>query len=431
MKMKFLIFIIMALMFVACSKSDKSDKTKVRIAFDQKSIQKIMAMRNAKSSDKNFGLPDPYDVSEFDCWAVFVTYPELPPINSCEEEGTTNQVARPDMVLGLVPFPDGTLEADVLVGHGRLFQIIGFDSELDHCPPLDTNFGNLESSFSSPFIIGETVKDVWPGEQFVNISVSYTPGGSVKVGECVGPAFNFGEMFHPAMDVPGCRLWIDTIKFFSMKTDAATCDGEVFDGNTVGCWLDDRPGSITNFLNTNVASQPTYSATAATDKGMMLFDGANDYFYPMTDTMKPYESGTLFMVFRLGSVGATKTLMGTYGPAFDNKLHVGSTGELSASHGGSNIFISTPVLAAGVNYLATMRWDGTALDLFLDGTYTASGTATATSYTFDYYIGAKNNSGTASEFSDVVLGEILLYDHWLGEYERTKVEDFLKSAWGI
>jgi len=118
-----------------------------------------------------WGLDDPTSLAEIDCFAVFVTGPELPL--------SSNKCASRD---GSVDFPVGlwvggfqpgaSIELAVPAGSGRKVSIVGMKSAT---ATACHDFKSLPLDFlkhSRPMVLGSSVLDLAPGEASVAISIS-------------------------------------------------------------------------------------------------------------------------------------------------------------------------------------------------------------------------------------------------------------------
>jgi hypothetical protein len=189
--------VLLASLLISCSKKKSSTETLVTFEFRGKS-----SAISIKSNKAFRYEDDPTTVSDYYCFGIFVTYPELPPINQCEKYDNTTQIAaRPDAMVGLVAKNAGTAQVSlpVQVGTGRLFQVIAFASPNGYCPNLFTDFEQNKDNLSRGFIVGSAVRDVGYSPMTVNISIDPTISNHIKLGDCSGPMMNWSSSQCPSL----------------------------------------------------------------------------------------------------------------------------------------------------------------------------------------------------------------------------------------
>lgn len=190
---KALILFIVIVSF-ACSKSNNQLQT-ARVSFAFNDLRSHKSNDSFKSISGLSALPTTF--SDFNCYAVMATFPELQAINQCYDI-SSNPILRPDMMVGMAGFPSGVLGMDVKVGLNRKFTVIGWKWDGGGlCPPVFSDHQSFGTDLSEPYVLGEiTGVNIAPSPVSQPIVINVQDRGSVanytQVGECDGPMFNWG-----------------------------------------------------------------------------------------------------------------------------------------------------------------------------------------------------------------------------------------------
>ncbi len=172
----------MVLFFFTSCGTERDPIQKIKVGF------KIPQLGNQKEFDTT---QNPTNLSGFNCVLVFITYPDRAGGTCTDANGVT--LAKPFDMVGMVPRPGGYLEAEVDVGPGRVFQLVGFNADLANlggrCPSVFNDFTNIEIHLSEPFIISQIRADIFPvASQEIIFNSSFDV--NKKIYDCTGPLFD-------------------------------------------------------------------------------------------------------------------------------------------------------------------------------------------------------------------------------------------------
>lgn len=97
-------------------------------------------------------------------------------------------------------------------------------------------------------------------------------------------------------------LWLDGADAGTLY-DADTGGSLVANNGTVGRW-EDKSGNTRNALQTTAGSRPTYIATGLNSKGVLSFDGDDDFMNVTTSIFQSIGAFQLFWIFSREGAGA-------------------------------------------------------------------------------------------------------------------------------
>ncbi|MBF0359892.1 MAG: hypothetical protein HQK49_02720 [Oligoflexia bacterium] len=200
MRGKFFAFIFVFIFILAsCSKYDR-DESYVNIVIKVPSAITNYTKNISEDSDANLYNIEPKEVtvssvSDYNCFAVFITYPERQPDSQCtSSQGVV--LVRPHQFIGFVE-RNSTLNTQVLVGQGRIFDLMAIKSIMGRCP--DPMRGDMDGDanknlISRPELIGRTVQDIPASitEQSVTLWGSFAERKSIS--DCNGRLFQWQAM---------------------------------------------------------------------------------------------------------------------------------------------------------------------------------------------------------------------------------------------
>lgn len=252
-------------------------------------------------------------------------------------------------------------------------------------------------------------------------------------------------------------LWLDASDASTLYTDSGLTTLVGADGDPVGGWMD-KSGNAKNALQSNGTNKPAYRTAVKNGKPIIRFDGTNDSlsFAASTAYFKFLHAsqGTVFLVFQTNpSISNPNTLytlldnsaLGTnvgYGLYYEDRSSQ-SRNNTIGSVGGSLATYNFSVTAAN-DQVPTGTWkcatnklkgqDATAsnrsrfyINASLDSTVNSlTGTNTANS-TYNLMIG----SGQSSFYLNGDIAEILIFSSALEDTDRSSVENYLNTKWGI
>ena len=138
-------------------------------------------MSQSVSSQSNFALPDPTQLSDLDCFGIFVGA-EDSGLNSKQCKDTSgNTMFKFGLMRGLAA-PGQKISIDVPSGPRRSIYIMGLASN-GACEQISEANSDLNSAnYSAPFLLGSSTKDLAPGPSTMSLSVSFDP--LKKVDDC-------------------------------------------------------------------------------------------------------------------------------------------------------------------------------------------------------------------------------------------------------
>lgn len=232
--------------------------------------------------------------------------------------------------------------------------------------------------------------------------------------------------------IDNIRLWLDASESSRVFSDAG-CTTNVTNGGNVLCWQD-RSGR--NYLAKSSSGTPIWQADGA--RNIITFTNDSLQIDGST-TGAPFTSGNtvseldVFAVMKSASSVETGYLF--HHPAGnDLSAHVPWSGNVEFSHDtGANGTISA---AWGANTTNYFMWNfvsdnpGAYQGIYRDMTLVTSD-ATASTLTIgteNFYIGAQNGS---SNFQNMNLGALLMFDKRLTADQRHMVRAYLRNRWGL
>ncbi|MBF0297784.1 MAG: hypothetical protein HQK51_03640 [Oligoflexia bacterium] len=176
--------------------STSNDNMSVDENLREKSVEDSFSQDNYADNDNDNDISTKEVIAtsaaDYNCFAVFVTYPELPQENQCiNPQGVI--IVRPNQFIGFVE-RGNTISTMVKVGAGRAFHLMALKSTMGRCPNPAT--GDMDgdankSLMSNPEIIGSQVQDIPANltEQTVTLWGSFADRKVIK--DCSGPLFQF------------------------------------------------------------------------------------------------------------------------------------------------------------------------------------------------------------------------------------------------
>lgn len=234
--------------------------------------------------------------------------------------------------------------------------------------------------------------------------------------------------------VDGLVLWLRA------DANAQTSGVASTNGQAVDTWSTCE-GNLNAFLQSTAAKKPTYVASGINSQPSISFDGG-DILTCATSILNS-QSGTVFVVFRPGTLGQERTLLSQargeagayislYGCLSAANEKIGQDGDVGGSIRGS-----TTVLTA-TNYCAKFESSGSALSFELNGnneTETVVSGSNAGQWFGDYST-TKTSVGGVAYTSDVLLfsgqiAEIIAYSTPVSAGDLTTLEAYFNSRYGI
>ena len=176
---------------ISCSKKNPTE-SKVKIQFDQSYFtnSSVPLAKNSASnaSDNhdgpNWGLQDPTNLSQINCWGVFVGGPESSLQKSRCTNFNDNEFIQFGPRAGFFPI-NGEGEVFVPAGSGRKIWLAGMASANGQCElGFDTNADVNAANYSNPFIVGYTEVDLVKAEEQVAIFLQNSFIDARKLKDC-------------------------------------------------------------------------------------------------------------------------------------------------------------------------------------------------------------------------------------------------------
>ena len=200
----------------------------------------------------------------------------------------------------------------------------------------------------------------------------------------------------------------------------------------------DQSGNAQDATQSSGANQPSYSATALAGKPGVVFDGTSKWLEIADSvTLRPSVWTLVIVCSRSAYVGYANVVSKVTNATWNDGFAVGNGNGTATDEvrGWSNAYASTFVsTTTGLNTarILTMRFDGTNLKLWKNGTAIGSIGASFTASTNKLYIGAGSNTGgVAGYFWSGAVGEVIL----LGEAPNDTDVDALNAGvnryWGL
>jgi hypothetical protein len=251
--------------------------------------------------------------------------------------------------------------------------------------------------------------------------------------------------FSPS-SVSGLQLWLDASDASTLFT--ATTGGSLVaaDGG-VARW-EDKSGNARHFTQSTSGSRPLRKTSQQNGKDTLLFDGTND-FLSGGDYLDVNTGGiTAFVVHKRNATGTTHELLTK---ADNNGLgwffrHI-SADKLSAylqqtvadasSRASANTVTASSYIvavmwfAAGAFQSIAYSRNGTALAMANAVSEGGSGAQTPPNTNGVMLIGAQVYAGLYYNHANANIAEIIIYDTALSDANRSAVESYLMSKWGI
>lgn len=128
-----------------------------------------------------FALSDPADMNEISCYGVFIGGPVSEPAlnaSSCQSSAGA-EIARFGIVAGLFP---KNASVDLYVPSGPSRRIYVFGMKSSGACEMGVGIKLDESRYSQPFLLGQVVADLRPGDNSIPLEVSFDP--AMKMADC-------------------------------------------------------------------------------------------------------------------------------------------------------------------------------------------------------------------------------------------------------
>lgn len=241
--------------------------------------------------------------------------------------------------------------------------------------------------------------------------------------------------------INGLSLWLDAADAASLFQNS-NGTGAVADGEPVGFWTD-LSGNSNNAIQATGGQRPSLSAVTYAENGYggVLFDGVND-FLAGTHGLGTNPNYTFMMVSRLiaqttGSPDKSFVTIGDRGsnteidfvgyPTFYNSANFG----VRSPHNDKAASPATSILDKPFNFFTAIQ-NGSNPDIYVNYDLYDIATLTGTkTFTDQLEIGRGSAFATGPGYTQVVMYEVLLYDHVLTNAEISQLQTYLDEKWLI
>jgi hypothetical protein len=226
-------------------------------------------------------------------------------------------------------------------------------------------------------------------------------------------------------DIDGLTLWLDSNDVSSFTKDAS---------ERIATWLD-RSGSGNHAVQSGADSlKPLYSAVASSGLPAVVFDGSNDYLTVGTESNFDDFVFTAFYVVHAPSNTPWGSIMAKGGSAngWMTRFHSSQDYVSFRSSSFSPLNSEGSRSIVGQTRIIAIQYDGVNLNMYEDGhsVQELSPDASLLMNDFDLVLGARND-GSVSDYSNIYVSEVLMYDNAISSSNRRIMENFLAGKWNI
>lgn len=174
-------FFLSLLILIMCSCSQKSDGIQsARVWFNTHRPEK-------KMQEKNFEAPAPTTSASISCVAVMIDYPDVNSGNYCDLSDS-GMVLFDQMTM--ITARNSDFFAEVRMGLGISFHLIGFSTDSGSCPEAGPSLTNDQQlHLSSPLKLATAVQNVLASETTVSLTGIFS--GSSHIVNCSGSLLNW------------------------------------------------------------------------------------------------------------------------------------------------------------------------------------------------------------------------------------------------
>jgi len=216
-------------------------------------------------------------------------------------------------------------------------------------------------------------------------------------------------------------------------------------------WYDINPQTITknNGTQSTAANKPLYAIESSSGLPMVYFDGSNDHIILPNSTI-PYDDSS-FTIF----IATVPLHNSTFDKAFimcENGLNVNNLmlrvrennsfrAPMFSQNGNNYQVYGGRIASSKMNILTASYSNGYSntaskskvMKMYLNGKLgeSVSISTARTTPTINNTIGARRDNGATGENMYGYIGEIIIYNRSLNDYDRKAVEKYLGQKWGV
>jgi hypothetical protein len=238
--------------------------------------------------------------------------------------------------------------------------------------------------------------------------------------------------------IAGLQLWLDAAAPETLF--GATTGGSLVAADGAVARWEDKSGNARHATQATSGSRPLRKTSQQNGRDVLLFDGSNDLLRA-TYNASGSSGVTVFVVCKRFAASSFYAFSNYDYSTGDGRglLVGGNTSNAATAQGrpdGGSDYKSASSGAATTSYvLVTARWNGTSLFAYSNGGGESS--VSASSETFQssdsVVLGAAYaiDPSSIQAFYNVGIGEVIAYNSALSNTDRSAVELYLMSKWGI
>ena len=392
----------------------------IKVTMPSLSSAQSSAAQVSAGTSSTMSVAPPASFFGFSCFALNVRGAGIAPDGPlCHNNPAVGKLS------GFAPFSGGSVEVRVPPGPARTIQLIGVMTGDGSCPSYDQlASGNIQMAIST-FNLGEKTVDVF-NDVSVTMRAQYNPTSPQEVLQGCGNGPNGGG---PG-GMPGLAQWLEADSLAPALADLAA----------VGNWPDQSPNHV-NATQGVPADQPLLHYGILNGHNAVVFDGATDFMTLGASNHPAFDSnGTGYTAIFVASYAANATVKPFFHLDFTTPgaVEIGmktSAADLIQGYGSDNVFGEVDTAGGSVQsgtpkvFSLVVRTSGN-VDVFVNGALDSTAVASSPSYTGLMSTSAlgKNPLGN---FSNMYLGEFILFNRELGDPERFNLECQLNGKYMI
>jgi hypothetical protein len=241
------------------------------------------------------------------------------------------------------------------------------------------------------------------------------------------------------------QLWLDASAPETLF-NATTGGSLVAADGAVARW-EDKSGNARHFTQSTSGSRPLRKVSQQNGRDTLLFDGTNDFFEGSDFSDADSGGMTVFVVYKRNATGAPHELLtkaNTNGIGWFIRHAASGDLRLNIDLGdGNDMFRATSAVVSAASYAVVgfvavsggyqsslFYRNGSAVDMAA-ASVTGSGAQQPPSTTGIVRVGVQEYQGTYYFHASANIAEIIIYDTALSDANRSAVESYLMTKWGI
>lgn len=236
-------------------------------------------------------------------------------------------------------------------------------------------------------------------------------------------------------EISGCVLWLDGNDTAKLWQDSGGTVAVAADGDPVRLWQD-KSGAGNHGTAAADANRPLYKTGVLGGKAVLLFDGTDDYFN-LVNGFTGLTAGEVFAVARkqadpavssaksgFWGFGSDATAEGEHVPFTDNNVYSAFGTDARKTVGNPATTLAQWNLIDVRSASGAWSWNLNTGSVFSTGVNTVGWRTTPR-------VGVSMNGGALSYYMDGWFAEVIIYNSVLSAGDRAKVEQYLKTKWGL